>query len=209
MSELQRALLQVSEIRAQVSKAETFRGYRSATIGFSGLLACVAAGCQALWFTDPAGYVERWLTLWIGVAIVSVIVIGGEMVWSLYRSGSRWRVRTTRAAVDQLFPCLIAGVAVTIVLIQFHPQSLAMLPGLWAVLFSLGVFASCRLLPQAMWCVGTWYLVSGIAAIGFCREVAAFSPFAMAGTFGIGQLLTAVVLHCSLERVASVEGASE
>ncbi len=209
MSELQRALHLVSEIRAQVSKTETFRGYRSVTVGFSGLLACMAAVCQAMWLPNPADNVTRWLTLWIAVAVVSVVVIGGEMAWSLRRSASRWRVQSTRTAVELFLPCLIAGGVVTVVLLQFHLNSIAILPGLWAVMFSLGVFASCRMLPTATWCVGVWYLVSGTVALAVCRGEAAFSQFVMAGTFGIGQLLNAVILHCSLERSGKTEGISQ
>lgn len=205
MSELHNALHQVSEIRAQVSRIETFRGYRSVTIGFSGILACVASVCQAMWLPDPATRLAFWLTLWIAVAAVSVSVIGGEMIWSLYRSGSRWRVRTTKAALEQMLPCLVAGVLVTVVLLQCHPQSATLLPGLWSILFSLGVFSSCRLLPPAVWWIAIWYLVAGCVVLTVCRGEYGFSPFAMAGTFGVGQLWTAAILHFSLERPRRIE----
>ena len=41
-----------------------------------------------------------------------------------------------------------------------------MLPGLWQILFSLGVFASCRLLPRATFGVAVFYLVAGLATPG-------------------------------------------
>ena len=33
------ALAQITEIRSQMARTQTFRGYRSATVAFSGLLA--------------------------------------------------------------------------------------------------------------------------------------------------------------------------
>jgi hypothetical protein len=75
-----------------------------------------------------------------------------------------------------------------------------MLPGLWALFFSLGVFASCRLLPRAVCIAGVWYLVAGVLALAWGQGPAALSPWTMGITFGIGQLLTAVILHFTLER---------
>ena len=70
-----------------------------------------------------------------------------------------------------------------------------MLPGLWQIMFSLGVFASCRSLPRGD--VRGRHLVSRRrsrdARAGERR--APFSPWAMAMPFGIGQFLMAFVLY--------------
>ena len=71
---------------------------------------------------------------------------------------------------------------------------------LWAILFSLGVFASSRQLPPSATLVALYYLVSGVICLALARGEHAFSPWAMAATFGVGQLLTAVVLYFGLER---------
>ena len=75
-----------------------------------------------------------------------------------------------------------------------------MLPGLWAMLFSLGIFASCRLLPRAVVIAGAWYLSAAVLALAWGNGEAALSPWIMGITFGGGQLLTAVILHFTLER---------
>ncbi len=75
-----------------------------------------------------------------------------------------------------------------------------MLPGLWAVLFSLGVFASCRLLPKPTFWVGVFYLLAGCVGLIFGPGDLALSPWLMGGTFGTGQLLTACILYWTLER---------
>jgi hypothetical protein len=75
-----------------------------------------------------------------------------------------------------------------------------MLPGLWQVLFSLGVFASCRLLPRATFGVGVFYLAAGLACLALARDDLALSPWAMGLPFGVGQLLAATVLYRTLER---------
>ena len=74
-----------------------------------------------------------------------------------------------------------------------------MLPGLWQILFSLGIFASCRLLPRAIFGVAVFYLASGLACLALARGELAFSPWAMGLPFGTGQLLAAAVLYRTLE----------
>jgi hypothetical protein len=54
------------------------------------------------------------------------------------------------SALEQFLPGIVAGFLLTGVLLRCAPQSLWMLPGLWQVLFSMGVFASCRFLPRQM-----------------------------------------------------------
>jgi hypothetical protein len=68
-----------------------------------------------------------------------------------------------------------------------------MLPGIWQIIFSLGVFASCRFLPRPMVAVGAWYLLTGLACLSL-GDARAFSPWAMGIPFGVGQLLVAAVL---------------
>ena len=75
-----------------------------------------------------------------------------------------------------------------------------MLPGLWAILFSMGLFASWRLLPPAMFGVAIYYLASGLIVLACSNEHNLLSPWAMPMLFGVGQLLTAVVLLMSERR---------
>lgn len=198
--ELHEALSQVSEIRSSIAQTETFRGYRSATTAFSAMLAIIAAAIQSVWIEESRQNYELFLTLWIGVAVISVATTAVEMAVRSYRSSSVMAVALTRLAILQFLPCLVAGALLTYVVVLYAANSIWMLPGLWALLFSLGVFASCRLLPKPVVWVGMHYLVSGILCLALAREEAALSPWSMVGTFGIGQLLIAVILYFTLER---------
>ena len=79
-----------------------------------------------------------------------------------------------------------------------------MLPGLWQILFSLGVFASYRLLPSGD--LGGRGVLSGLRACS-CLALGegALSPWAMGVPFAVGQGLAAAVLYWNLER-GDVEG---
>jgi hypothetical protein len=154
MSNLDRALAEISAIRGQMARASEFRGYGPATFAITGLLALMTALGQSLWLKDPAGHVWAYLTLWIGLAGVSASIIGFEMVTRSRRLHSDLADEMIRAAVEQFLPAAAAGGLITLALIRFSPRSLPLLPGLWQIIFGLGVFASCRFLPRRLAAVG-------------------------------------------------------
>ena len=186
-------MIHVSEIRDHLSRTETFRGYRSATIAFSGAVGVATACIQTLWLSHPSEHLAAYLALWIGAAAVSLTVIGVDL--GLRAAASAVSRRATIKAVEQFFPALIVGAMLTLVVARRAPESAWMLPGLWALVFSLGIFASCRLLPRATSLAGLWYVVGGVLALAWGQGESALSPWFMGVTFGGGQLFTAVILH--------------
>lgn len=197
--ELRDALLQIDAIHAQISRTETFRGYRAASVGSTALLAFAAAGFQALNLPDPANDLAAYLQLWIGTAFASVSIVALELAYHCLRSPSQFAKRQTWQAIGQFSPCLVAGALLTWTLSIQSPDSAPLLPGLWAIVFSLGIFASLRQLPREVMAVAIYYLLAGIASVAWSQGPHALSPWAMAGTFGIGQLLTAAILYWTLE----------
>ncbi|HTI49498.1 MAG TPA: hypothetical protein VL475_01050 [Planctomycetaceae bacterium] len=198
--ELQDALVQVSEIRRQMARSETFRGYRSVPAAISAAIAVGTAALQPAIVADPAASPERYLKLWVSAAFVSILVTAGEMVVRCRRSASPLTTRMALLMVEQFLPCTIVGGAVTLVLSLGESEGLWMLPGLWGLFFSLGLFASARLLPRPIFAVALYYLACGLAALAFAHGDRAFSPWTMATTFGGGQLMTAIILYFTLER---------
>ena len=81
-------------------------------------------------------------------------------------------------------------------LIFYVPGVAWMLPGLWQVIFSLGIFSSCRFLPRPMLAAGAWYMLTGLFAITL-GDTRALSPWTMGFAFGVGQLLVAGILLSS------------
>ncbi len=198
--ELRDALGQISEIRAQMVRTSVFRGYRSLPVATTGLLAVGGAIAQSLLLTDPAGDTRAYLKLWIGVAVLSAIVAGSEMLIRYLRASSPLARARTRIALGQFAPCLLAGIGVTYALSRSAPEHLWILPGLWPIIFSLGIFASRPVLPRPMVFVAGLYLVAGIANLFLAHGAHAFSPLAMALPFGVGQTLAAIILYWTLER---------
>jgi hypothetical protein len=198
--ELREALSQISEIRRQVARTQVFRGYRAVPVALSGALALAAAGVQSVWIPDPAADLDAYLALWVGAAVVSMLGTGAEMYLHCRHSRDSLTPATTWLAVSQFAPSVVAGGLLTLVLVWYAHESLWMLPGLWAMLFSLGIFASYRLLPRETFWVGVFYLVSGMMCLAFAQGPGALSPWAMGLPFGVGQLLAAAILYWKLER---------
>ena len=188
MRDLDKALADITAIRSQMARGAEFRGYGPVTVAATGVLALVAAGDPG---ALPAGPRGRPLPLSRFVGRnrrLSVILIGIEMVARTRRIHSGLADEMIHAATEQFIPAGVAGVLLTFVLYRFAPQSLWMLPGLWQIVFSLGLFASCRSLPRPMFAAALWYLATGLASLAFANGADAFSPYAMAVPYSVGQL---------------------
>jgi hypothetical protein len=198
--ELQEALSQISEIRQQMARSEVFRGYRSVTVGFSGILGILAAAVQSRWVPSPENELGRYLSLWLGVALASLLVAGIELYWRALSAGPGLARQMTLLAVSQFLPCIAVGALLTFCIVRGAPQVAWMLPGLWSLVFGLGVFASYRLLPPAVFWVGSFYVLCGCICLLWGQGDRALSPWQMGITFGGGQLMTAAILYWVLER---------
>ncbi len=193
--DLDKALAEITAIRSQMAKGAEFQGYGPVTLAATGLVALMAAGFQALWLPSTAGDVPAFVTIWVVAAAVSFALIGLETVARSRRIHSGLADEMLHAAIAEFMPAAVAGLLVTVILFRFAPQSLWMLPGMWQILFSLGIFASCHLLPRAIFAAGAWYLLCGLANLAWAQEDRAFSPLAMGLPFGLGQMLIAAILH--------------
>lgn len=198
--ELQEALNQIAEIRHQVARGELFRGYRAIPVVFSGILAFITAGVQAIGLPESPRDVGTFLTLWLGCATISVGVVAFEMILRMRRTSSRLENERVLLAIGQFLPPLVAGGLIMLIVLRFAPESVWMLPGLWAILFGLGIFASWRFLPHAIIWVAAYYLAAGLIVLGFGQGESALAPWTMAVPFGFGQLFTAAALYWALER---------
>ncbi|HVS71072.1 MAG TPA: hypothetical protein VHQ47_07445 [Phycisphaerae bacterium] len=203
--ELREAMAQIAEIRQQMARGHVFRGYRSATTAFSGGVAVATAAVQGALLVDPGRDVSQFLLLWVGAAAVSLAAVAVEMIVRVRRSASGVQRQLTMLAVEQFVPSVAAGAVLTYAVYAFAREAAWMLPGLWMMLFSLGVFASSRLLPRAVFGVAGFYLIAGLMAFVVSAPEQgggawAFSPWLMGVVFGAGQFATAAILYWKLER---------
>ncbi len=189
------ALAEIAAIRGQIARGAEFRGYGPASIAASGVLALIVAALEARWFDDRVYGVWTFLATWVATASVAVAFTGVETLRRARRVHVGLATEMIQSAVEQFLPAIVAGSLLTVVFLRFAPRDLWMLPGLWQVIFSLGVFASCRFLPKQMFLVGVWYLSTGLICLAVGNGPWALSPWAMGIPFGVGQLLVAGVLQ--------------
>jgi hypothetical protein len=193
MNDLQKALGDISSIRRQMARSTEFRGYGPTTLAATGAFAMVAAVVQARCLPDPMHQMPLYLGLWTMTAILSLALTGVQMYTRTRRMHSALSEEMLRMAVEQFVPAVGAGALLSVVVYRCAPATLWMLPGLWQIVFGLGVFSSCRFLPRPMVAAGAWYLLTGLLCISL-GDVRALSPWAMGVPYGVGQLLVAAIL---------------
>jgi hypothetical protein len=193
MNDLNRALGDISSIRKQMASATEFRGYGPATLAATGVFALVAALVQWVWVVDPFHHISAYLSVWIATAVLSAGLTGVQMYTRSRRIHSALSDEMIGMAVEQFLPAVGAGLLLTVVMVRYVPSIAWLIPGLWQVVFSLGIFSSCRFLPRPMIAAGIWYLLTGLGCIALAGD-GALSPWAMGVPFGVGQLLVAAIL---------------
>jgi hypothetical protein len=195
MTELDKAIADLADIRARLAAGTLFQGLGPAAIAATGLLALAAAEAQALWPRPLAGSRETFLEVWLAVAIVAAVLIGSEMIARSRRRHGGLSTAMILNAAEQFVPAGFGGAAVAAVLFQFSPENCWMLPGLWQIFVALGIFAAARCLPRSMTLAGAWYFLAGTAVLILASKEKALSPWLMGLPFGAGQLLMAATLH--------------
>jgi len=196
MNDLYKALSDISSIRKQVASATEFRGYGPATLAATGVFALLAAVIQQRFVPDPVANLASYLTIWIATAVVCCTLTCVTMHTRSRRIHSALSDEMIRMAVEQFLPSLGAGLLLTIVVASYVPHAAWVLPGMWQILFSLGIFSSCRFLPRPIIAAGVSYLFTGLACIAMGGP-RALSPWAMGAPYAAGQFLTATILLVS------------
>lgn len=192
-----RALDQIAEIHAQIAKGEVYRGYRSLPIAASGAIGVLAAALQPAEIArDPIAFTVYW----IGVALAAMFVGSSEILYNYGVHETASGRRQTRKVVGQVLPSVLAGGAIAVCFCRLDPSLVVLLPGLWAICFGLGAFASRPYLPRATGWVALFYYAAGFTLLLIARVGAPLNGWWIGATFGTGQLLAALVLWWNLER---------
>jgi hypothetical protein len=193
MREIDRALLDINFVRGHIARTTQFEGYGPLTLAATGLLALAVAALQARLPMPAHGRAFEFIGIWCAVAAVAVTLIGVEAIVRSRRLHGGMALEMLQSAIEQFLPAITAGVLLTFALARWSPASLWMLPGLWQIVFSLGVFSTARILPKPVFIVGIWYLGCALACLAL-GQGEPLSPWSMGIPFGGGQLLVACIL---------------
>ena len=200
MSDVSRALEQIAEIHEQLGRSTVFRGWRSIPVACSGIVGLLAAA----WQSGQARPLEpvTFTTFWLAVGTLSLLVGCAEIVWHYVARADELERARARHVVGQLLPALFAGALATGAFIRINPALAVLLPGLWALFFGVGIFATRPYSPRGSSWIALFYWTAGLVLLWTAGTIAELSPWTVGGTFGAGQLLAALVLYMTLERPA-------
>lgn len=201
--ELNRAIEQISHIHEHLNRNEVYRGLKSIPIAAAGMIGLIAAALQHRIIgspPDPRHFVYYWMT----VAAVNITMNFSIITWRYYTKETERERRKTRQVAEQFLPCLAAGFVVTLGGIFLGGRGIRLLPGLWAVIFSLGSFSTRPFQPKRSGWVALYYFISGVVLLALAPSGAAISPWGMGLVFGLGHILSGGVLYWNLERNSHV-----
>lgn len=186
------ALEQLDAIHAHLARSETYHGYRPLALAISGVAGLVAAVAQP-WIVsneDPQAFVRYWLL----IALACAALAGGVTVLGYFTREDEFARRRTRTVLGQFVPCLFAGAVLTAVLCREVTGNVALLPGMWAIVYGLGTLASVPYLPRETGWVAAWFLTSGSLLL-LLLEGPVPAGWSVGVPFCVGQVLAAVVLR--------------
>ncbi len=187
------ALRQIEVIHDQLDKSEAYRGLQVGGVAAAGVLGLVAAAAQ-----DRLVDADQFITYWVAVATVGAVLSGASALYAFLRLEDAWTRRKTARLFSQFFPALVAGAVVTWVFAQ--AELTLYLPGLWSLVFGLGVLAARPHLPRAIGWVSLFFLACGCGLLFWTTQGVPLSGWQVGGVFGLGHLASAYVLSRNLER---------
>jgi hypothetical protein len=198
MTHLTEALHNLSEIHAHLAKGEVYQGVKARQVMLSGLIGILAAIVQPRLINDGEFNVFVWY--WLLTAVICALAGTSGAILGYFLDDDELARRRARIVAGQLAPCLAAGAFLTLALLPVMDRCIGMLPGLWAMLYALGLFSTRPYLPRATGWVGLYFIVAGTLLVSLLPFTAIPSPWTIALVFATGQFGLALVLHRNAER---------
>ena len=193
MTELERALSDIAEVRERLAMTQRFKGYSGVAAAASGAFALVAGAVQAVVVPLPhtplqgREYFALWLVCCAAAAIVNYGAIAHWFV-SDESARDRWQTRTVGLAI---LPALVLGAALSFALLQ--NGSIAYLPGIWYGCYGVGLFASRTMIPRGAVGIAAFFMLAGIGLL-FTPASIALAWWVLPLGFGIGQIAIGALL---------------
>lgn len=153
-----RAMDNLRYIRETMERAGSFTavsGWGQVVIGVTGMLAA--------WFASRQASTGDWLAVWMGAALVSLLV--GVLTTAMKARSVRMPLLSGpgRKFALSLAPPMLAGAVLTAVL--FRAGMPELLPGMWLLLFGVGVLAAGAFSVRAVPVMGLAFMLVGTAAL--------------------------------------------
>jgi hypothetical protein len=181
-----RAMDNLRYIRETMERATHFTaisGRGEIAIGATALIASVIAAQQPTF--------KLWVAIWLAEGLISALIAG----WSMDRKARAVQMPLFagpgRKAVFSLFPPIIAGGLLTIVLMRAGMTSA--IPGVWLLLYGTGVITGGMFSVRAVPAMGLCFMALG--AIALFSSTAYANWFMAAGFGGLHIVFGAIIVR--------------
>ncbi|HZZ64611.1 MAG TPA: hypothetical protein VFE17_03865 [Candidatus Baltobacteraceae bacterium] len=188
MTDLERALADIAEVRERLGHAQRFRGYSGIAAMTSGVFAVAGGVVQAL-LVPTVSTVHQghlYVALWLVCCAAAVLVNYGAIAhWYVNDATARDRWQTATVGYS-ILPALVLGATLSIALLRLNLYTL--LPAVWYGCYGVGLFASRTTLPRPVVLIASGFLLAGIGLL-FVPAFIALSWWVLPLGFGLGQIL--------------------
>jgi hypothetical protein len=193
MTDLERALADIAEVRERLGHVQRFRGYSAIAAAASGVFAC-AAGVLQLQIVPGVQSVHEghlYFALWFACCAASVLVNYGAIAhWYVNDATARDRWQTATVGLSMI-PALVLGAALSFALL--HENLFAFLPGVWYGCYGVGLFASRTMVPRAVAPIAAAFMIGGMGLL-FVPAAIALQWWVLPLGFGAGQLAIGFII---------------
>jgi hypothetical protein len=193
MTDLERALADIAEVRERLGHVQRFRGYSGLAAILSGVFAIVAGPLQALVVPHVRNAHEGHLyfALWFVCCAASVLVNYGAIAhWYVNDATARDRWQTATVGLSMI-PSLVLGAMLSFALLR--ENLFAFLPGVWYGCYGVGLFASRTMVPRAVVPIAAGFMVAGMGLL-FVPPAIALQWWVLPLGFGAGQLAIGAII---------------
>ncbi len=199
MIEVNKAIEQLSEIHRHLSKTEIFRGLSALPIAIMGLIAILGGYFQPYFINHES---INFIYYWFAIAVINIIFSGCVIAYNYLYKESQFDQKRTLRTIGQVIPAIVSGLVVTGYFIMDLNLMLyvQILPPVWNILFSLGIFSAKPYLPRWIIIPALYFLVCGFLLMFLWNETGLSAHWKMPISFGIGFFLSAGVFYWENER---------
>jgi hypothetical protein len=193
MTDLERALADIAEVRERLGHVQRFKGYSGFAAAVSGGFAVIAGIIQALIVphvqTMHQGHV--YFAIWFVCCAAAMLLNYGAIAhWYVNDATARDRWQTATVGLSMI-PALVLGAALSFALL--HENLFAFLPGVWYGCYGVGLFASRTMVPRAVAPIAAAFMIGGMGLL-FVPAAIALQWWVLPLGFGAGQLAIGFII---------------
>ena len=192
------AIEKISEIYHHLSKAGIYRGYKPIVVAISGIIGIIASIIQPFFINNY--FSINFVLYWISIAALNLTLCTLVILYQYFFKENFHEKQKTICIMIQFIPMVIAGAIITLFFIPNDKLTLPLLPGIWAIIFSLGIFNVRPHLTNLTLIPAFYYLLCSIMLFWLKFYNINLLSFGMGITFGFGQLISALTLYRSIEK---------